>query len=143
MPRARTAKEKTPTKAAPAVKVKPAAAPGLLGGKKPTAKPVKRAKRVAKPVKFKVRVPKTLDPSQEIPQPAEVVVGRFYELKPESGRVYGELIAVDGGHQAIETMVNGKPSSIRTFKFADQPVREISRELCYELSFTDMHTDKV
>ena len=75
----------------------------------------------------------------EIPQPAEVVLGRYYEITyPDGGRVVGRLVGVEGDLQSICPWKAGKPTHepIKTF-FRNRPVREIDRETCHDLSMVD------
>jgi hypothetical protein len=135
MPRAKTGNTKIKKAGELPPNVKPAkAAPRLLGGKKPAAKKpaVKRAKRTAKAVA-----------KPEHSQPDEVVVGRYYDVQTPNRRLFGELIGNGDEGQTLQVHRNGKPAEVLTVQFADQPVREISRELCYELSHTEMHSDKI
>lgn len=80
---------------------------------------------------------KVSKPKPVFTQPDEVVVGRFYEVEqPRTGEILrGELVAVNNTTQTLQVWANGKPSE-RTEEvfFANRNVRELSRELCFELT---------
>ena len=110
------------TRTVPEPKPKPAA--GQKGTKR-QAKSVKKA--VTTTVKTEV---------VEFAQPAEVVVGRFYEISPLEGpRVYGELIDSQGKTQTVAIWGAGRlTDKIGSFDFTAQPVREIDRTMAFELT---------
>lgn len=78
---------------------------------------------------------KASEPVITYPQPDEIVPGRFYEVCMTEGRIYGELISVDGDLQTLDVWESGKPTGHQTAKwFANRAVREVSREMCFDLS---------
>jgi hypothetical protein len=77
-------------------------------------------------------------------QPAEVIVGRFYEVSPkmiDEQKIIGELVENEGNVQTIQVWQNGKPvdEMLERVFFGNRDVREISRETCFELSYAEMY----
>lgn len=74
----------------------------------------------------------------DVPQAEEYVVGRFYELKRDDETLFGELLEEwredAAGLRTLEVWKNGKPERQLDLFFENYPTREISRELCYDLS---------
>jgi hypothetical protein len=74
--------------------------------------------------------------SQEGTQPTPVL-GRFYEVYDKHGKRYvGELVEMDDTFQYILRWIDGKPTSdIYRTLFGSRQIREIPKELCFDLSF--------
>jgi len=68
----------------------------------------------------------------------EYVIGRFYEVKKSDDTVYGELVEIDGTTKTLDRWVDGKPGYEYFVFFENWDVREINRELCFDLSHSHL-----
>lgn len=129
MPKAKT--DNTKVKAPVILKVSPPAKVVEKAAKPVAKKPPVVAKPAAKPAAKPVKAPVVV-----LAQPDEIVVGRFYELIDGAiPRLVGELVADNGKGGTIRIWHAGSPSStLMDVTYAKFAIREISREVCFELS---------
>lgn len=92
---------------------------------------LKQTKAKPSATKAKPKAVKAAEPTAVVVESPELLVGRFYAVRTESGaNLYGEM-----GADGFTVWLGGKPSDQKADGSFDAcTVREISREACYEYS---------